>query len=233
MISLIGIVIILIGFIRKYNPIAGVLTAGIVTGLVSGINFIKILDILGSTFVNTRYMSLFLITLPVIGILERYGLRERAITLINSIKSVTTGKVLIIYTFFRELAAVFSLRLGGHVQFIRPLVHPMAQGAAEKNFQNLDELDEDKIKGYSAAAENYGNFFGQNVFPAAGGVLLIVGTLETAGITVLPLDISKAAIPIAITAFLYSIIQNIILDIKLKKKYRNIVRDNSEVEQGA
>lgn len=232
MISLIGILIILIGFIKKYNPIAVVLTAGIVTGLVSGINFIKILDILGTTFVKTRYMSLFLITLPVIGILEKFGLRERAITLINSIKSVTTGKVLIIYTFFRELAAVFSLRLGGHVQFIRPLVHPMAQGAAEKNYKEIDDIDEDKIKGYSAAAENYGNFFGQNVFPAAGGVLLIVGTLESFDINILPLEVSKAAIPIAIIAFIYSVIQNLLIDMKLKRKFQK-KNNTTTVENGA
>ena len=128
MIRLIGILIIVIGFVRKYNPIAVVLIAGIVTGLVSGMGMIKILDVLGTTFVNTRYMTLFLLTLPVIGILEKNGLRERAVTLIKSMKSVTTGRVLIIYTFFRELAAAFSLRLGGHVQFIRPLVQPMAQG---------------------------------------------------------------------------------------------------------
>ncbi|OQY30921.1 MAG: hypothetical protein B6241_15105 [Spirochaetaceae bacterium 4572_59] len=219
MLSLVGILIILIGFIRKYNPIAVVLTAGIVTGLVSGIDIVRILDILGTTFVKTRYMSLFLITLPVIGLLERFGLRERAVTLIKSIKSVTSGRILIIYTFFRELAAAFSLRLGGHVQFIRPLVHPMAQGAAEKNFNEIDENEEDIIKGHSAAAENYANFFGQNVFPAAGGVLLVVGTLETFDITVIPLEVSKAALPVAVIAFVFAIIQNILLDRKLKKNH--------------
>lgn len=72
-------------------------------------------------------MSLFLITLPVIGILERYGLRERASDLIKSMKTVSAGKVITTYTFIREIAAALSLRLGEHVQFIRPLVLPMAQ----------------------------------------------------------------------------------------------------------
>ncbi len=218
MIRLIGILIIVIGFVRKYNPIAVVLIAGIVTGLVSGMGMIKILDVLGTTFVNTRYMTLFLLTLPVIGILEKNGLRERAVALIKSMKSVTTGRVLIIYTFFRELAAAFSLRLGGHVQFIRPLVQPMAQGAAEKNLKAVGEKEEEIIKGYAASAENYGNFFGQNVFPAAGGVLLVVGTLEALGITVIPLEVAKAAIPVAVIAFVYALIQYMLVDRKLKKQ---------------
>ena len=222
MIKLIGVLIILIGFIRKYNPIAVVLVAGVVTGLVGGLNFIKILEIIGSAFVKTRYMSLFLLSLPVIGVLERYGLKERAKILIQSMKSVSTGKVLSLYTTIRLGAAALSLRLGGHVQFIRPLIHPMAHGAAEINFEEVDEKEEDVIKGYSAASENIGNFFGQNVFVASGGVLLVVGTLEELGITVTPLAVSKSAIPIAIIAGVYAIIQNYLLDKRLDKNLRKL-----------
>ena len=227
MIKLIGVLIILIGFIRKYNPIAVVLVAGVVTGLVGGLNFIKILEIIGSAFVKTRYMSLFLLSLPVIGVLERYGLKERAKILIQSMKSVSTGKVLSLYTTIRLGAAALSLRLGGHVQFIRPLIHPMAHGAAEINFEEVDEKEEDVIKGYSAASENIGNFFGQNVFVASGGVLLVVGTLEELGITVTPLAVSKSAIPIAIIAGVYAIIQNYLLDKRLDK---NLGKLNKNVD---
>ncbi|SHH89351.1 Uncharacterized membrane protein [Caloranaerobacter azorensis DSM 13643] len=218
MIKLIGVLIIIIGFILKLDTIAVVLIAGIVTGLVSGLSFGEIFSTLGSAFIKTRYMSLFLVTLPVIGILERYGLRERAAELIKNIKAVTTGKVLVIYTIIRELAAAFSLRLGGHVQFIRPLIFPMAQGAAEANYDNLGEEEIEIIKGYAAASENYGNFFGQNVFIAAGGVLLIVGTLGELGIEVTPLQVSRASIPIAIFAFIYATVQYYILDKKLSKR---------------
>lgn len=221
MIKLIGILIILIGFIRKYNPIAVVLVAGIATGLVSGLDFMTVLDVLGTTFIKTRYMTIFFITLPVIGILERHGLKEQSTTLIKSIKSVTPGRVLIIYTFIREVAAMLSLRLGGHVQFIRPLVQPMVRGAAEKNYDEIDELSEDIMKGCSASSENYGNFFGQNVFPAAGGVLLIVGTLDSVGIQVVPLEVAKASFPVAIIAFLYSAIQYILLDVRLNKNLKS------------
>lgn len=218
MIKLIGVLIIVIGFIMKFDTIAVVLVAGVITGLVGGLGFVEILTVIGEAFIKTRYMSLFLLTLPVIGILERSGLRERAADLIRNMKSVTTGKVLTTYHGIRELAAAFSLRLGGHVQFIRPLVNPMAFGAAEKNYSEVDEETEDEIKGYAATSENLGNFFGQNVFVAAGGVLLIVGTLGELGVEVTPLAVSKASIPIAILAFVYGAIQNYFLDRRIAKK---------------
>ena len=228
MIRLIGVLIILVGFYKKYNPIAVVLVAGIITGLVSGIGMVTILDILGKTFVTNRYMSIFLLTLPVIGILERYGLKERSVMLIKSMKSATTGRVIIIYTFFRELASVFGLRLGGHVQFVRPLVYPMAYGAAEKNYQSVSEDADEKIKGISAAGENYGNFFGQNVFPASGGVLLVVGTLAALGFEVIPMKVAIAAIPVAVIAFIYTIVQSVMFDAKL-----NQTLQKNKAEKGA
>ncbi len=230
MIKLIGVVIILIGFIFKLDTIAVVLTAGIVTGLVGGLSFNEILSTLGEAFIANRYMSLFLVTLPVIGILERYGLRERAAELIKSIKAVTTGKVLTTYMLVRELAAAFSLRLGGHVQFIRPLVYPMAEGAAEINYEDVSEDELEIIKGYSASAENFGNFFGQNVFIAAGGVLLIVGTLSELGVEVTPLAVSKSSIPIAVTAFIFAVIYYRMLDSRLSKR---LAEKEDKAERGA
>lgn len=228
MFRLIGVVIILIGFYKKYNPIAVVLVAGITTGLVGGIEIVAILDILGKTFVNNRYMSIFLLTLPVIGILERNGLKERSIMLIQSMKSATTGRVIIIYTFFRLLASVFGLRLGGHVQFVRPLLYPMAIGAARKNYQSVNENADEKIKGISAAGENYGNFFGQNVFPASGGVLLVVGTFAALEIQVIPMEVAIAAIPVAVIAFMYTIVQSIMFDRSL-----NRTLEKKKTEEGA
>lgn len=218
MIRLIGVLIIIIGFIFKLDIIAVVLTAGIITGLVGGLSLNEILKTLGEAFITNRYMSLFLVTLPVIGILERYGLKERAAALIKNIKAATPGKVLTTYTLIRELAAAFSLRLGGHVQFIRPLVFPMAEGAAKVSYQKLDEHSIEELKGYAASAENFANFFGQNVFIAAGGVLLIVGTLSELGVEVTPLQVSKASLPIAIIAFILAAVYYNILDRRLNHR---------------
>ncbi len=216
MIKLIGVLIIVVGFLLKLDTIAVILIAGISTGLVAGIDFMDILSTLGAAFVKTRYMTLFLLTLSVVGILERNGLKERAAKCISSMQSITSGKVLSIYMVIRTVAAAFSVRLGGHVQFIRPLIHPMAQGAAESRGGALSEASNDKLKGVACAVENYGNFFGQNVFVASAGVLLVVGTLQELGIVVTPYDVSKSAIPVAFISVFLSVIQNYLVDRGLK-----------------
>ena len=71
---------------------------------------------------------------------------------------------------------------------------------SEWKYLELDEKDIDKIKAYSAASDNIGNFFGQNVFMASSGVLLISGTLESLGYNVDTLQIAKASLPIALAA---------------------------------
>lgn len=216
MIKLIGVLIILIGFIIKLDTIAVVLIAGIATGLVAGIDFTEILSILGTAFVQTRYMTLLLLTLSVVGILERNGLRERASICISKLKGATAGKVLSIYVTLRMLAAVLSMRLGGHVQFIRPLIYPMAKGAIEKDGPVSEQLDED-LKGITNASENYANFFGQNVFVASSGVLLVVGTLQELGVTVEAYAVAKASIPVALVTLVLAYLQYYRLDKEIKK----------------
>jgi len=69
--------------------------------------------------------------------------------------------------------------------------------------------------------DNYGNFFGQNTFLGAGGVLLIVGTLDSMGYKVSGLEIAKASIPIALIMVAVGVISNTLFDKKLSKKYKN------------
>ncbi|MEG2587996.1 MAG: DUF969 domain-containing protein, partial [Cetobacterium sp.] len=214
MIKLIGVLIIILGFYLKLDTIAIVLIAGLATGFVSGLDFVEILSTLGTAFVQTRYMSLFLITLAVVGILERNGLRERAAKCISKLEGATAGRVLSFYMVIRIIASAMSIRLGGHVQFIRPLIYPMAKGAAEKKYEVTEDID-DKIKAVANSVENYGNFFGQNVFVASAGVLLIVGTFQELGIEVIPYSVSKASIPVAIITVVLSLIQNMMLDRKI------------------
>ena len=93
MIKLIGIVIILLGFILKLDTIAVVIIAGLSTALVSGISIVEFLELLGSAFVNNRLVTIFFLTLPMIGLSERFGLRQRAVYLIEKIKGLTPGRV--------------------------------------------------------------------------------------------------------------------------------------------
>ena len=217
--SLIGILIIIVGFALKLDTIAVVVSAGVVTGLVADMSISEILSTLGTAFINTITTCLFMLTLPVIGLCERYGLKAKAIDLIKKAKGLSTGALLSGYTFIRESSIAMGVTLGGHPQFVRPLINPMAEGASIAKYGNLDEKDIDKIKAYSAASDNIGNFFGQNVFMANAGVLLISGTLESLGYNVDTLQIAKASLPIALAAFALCILQNYLLDNSLKRKY--------------
>ena len=217
--TLIGIVIIVAGFALKLDVLATVIISGIVTGLISGMSFVEILEILGSSFVSNRLMSIFLIIFPVIAIIERYGLKERAAYLIGKIKNASAGKVLAIYSVVRTIASALNIRIGGVVQFVRPLVLPMAQAAGEQvKGEKFDNDEVEKIKGLSAAVENYGNFFAQNCFPAASGVVLMQGTMATAGFTEVTLGtIAASSIYIAIISVVLTFIQVFLFDRKIKK----------------
>lgn len=217
--KLIGVVIVVIGFFFKKDTIATVVVAGLVTGLVGGLSPMEILNVLGKSFITQRTATLFVLTLPVIGICERYGLKDKAVDLIRKAKNATTGRVITLYLAIRAIAAAFSLRLGGHPQFVRPLINPMAQGAAIAKYGKLDDASEDQIKGHCAAAENYGNFFAQNCFMGASGTLLIVTTMTEQGHTVNALQIAMMSIPVAVIAFIAGAVHNHFLDAKLNKKY--------------
>ena len=199
--ELVGILVIIVGFALKLDTIAVVVAAGLTTGLVAHMSIGDILNTLGEAFVTNRTTCLFMLTVPIIGLCERYGLKAKAIDLIKKAKGLSTGALLSGYTFIRESSIAMGVTLGGHPQFVRPLINPMAEGASIAKYGNLDEKDIDKIKAYSAASDNIGNFFGQNVFMANAGVLLISGTLESLGYNVDTLQIAKASLPIALAAF--------------------------------
>ena len=213
--KLIGVVIVIIGFAIKFDTIATVVIAGLATGLVAGMTPMEIFDTLGKSFISNRTATLFVLTLPVIGVCERYGLKEKAIDFIRSIKNATTGRVILIYQAIRTLAAAFSVRLGDP-QFVRPVVVPMAEGAASKYGEVTPEVS-DVIRGASAAAENYGNFYAQNCFMGASGTLLIVATLVEQGFDVSAVQIATWSIPIAVTSVLVGIVRNLMLDKKIEK----------------
>lgn len=217
--ELVGILVIIVGFALKLDTIAVVVAAGLTTGLVAHMSIGDILNTLGEAFVTNRTTCLFMLTVPIIGLCERYGLKAKAIDLIKKAKGLSTGALLSGYTFIRESSIAMGVTLGGHPQFVRPLINPMAEGASIAKYGNLDEKDIDKIKAYSAASDNIGNFFGQNVFMANAGVLLISGTLESLGYNVDTLQIAKASVPIALAAFALCILQNYLLDNSLKRKY--------------
>ncbi|MGM7692721.1 DUF969 domain-containing protein [Staphylococcus saprophyticus] len=221
--KLIGIIIIILGFLLKIDTIAVILIAAVVTGLVSGLDLYAILDTLGKAFVDNRLVTLFILTLPMVGLIERFGLKKQASNMIGKVKQVTSGRLLTIYLIIRELAGVASIRIGGHPQFVRPLINPMVQGALRTRYnlneKEIDAKDIEKIKAQTSAMENYGNFFGQNLFVGAAGILLMVGTFQSLGIKVDAVQLVLASVPISIIVFLIVWINNIRCDKYLYKKY--------------
>ena len=224
-IKLIGILIIIIGFILKFDTIAIILIAAVVTGLVAGMDIVEVLSTLGKAFVDQRLVTLFMLTLPMVGLIERFGLKQQASKLISNVKKITTGRLLTLYLIIREIAGVASIRIGGHPQFVRPLINPMVQGALRTRYnltdKDIDEKDIEKLKAEASAMENYGNFFGQNLFVGAAGVLLMVGTLQSLDIKVNAMSLVLASIPVAIITLILVWIKNILLDRYFNKKYGN------------
>lgn len=199
---LLGVATVVLGFALRLHPALVVVGAGFVTALLAGKTPVEILSILGSAFVKNRYLLLFLLTLPVIGLLERHGLREHAQAWVGRLRGATMGRLLVAYLALRQLAAALGLTsLGGHAQTVRPLLAPMAEGAAENRAGALSAEARDRVRAYSAATDNVGVFFGEDIFIAFGAVLMIQAFFADHGIRLEPLRIALWGIPTAILAF--------------------------------
>lgn len=196
---LFGIAVIVLGFMLRFNPLLVIVVSAGVTGIAAGLDPVAIISAFGKAFNDARYISIVWIVLPVIGLLESHGLQERAKALIGKLRGATAGRLLIAYLLFRQATAAIGLiSIAGHAQTVRPLVAPMAEAAAgEPDAETSEEL-----KAMSAATDNVGLFFGEDIFLAIGSILLMKGLLEQSGIILEPLELSVWAIPTAIAAFL-------------------------------
>ncbi len=199
---LLGIAVVVIGLPLRANPVLVVTIAALITGLAARLEVVKLLELIGSGFLKNRYLLLFALTLPVIGLLEKRGLREHAQQWILRVRSATAARILLVYLVVRQLAAALGLTsLGGHAQAVRPLVAPMAEAAAEKVHGPLPEATRERLKALCSATDNIGVFFGEDIFLAFGAVLLIAGFFRDAGLEVEPLHIALWGIPTALSAF--------------------------------
>jgi uncharacterized membrane protein len=218
---LLGIALVVVGFALRFNPLLVVAVAAIATGLLGGMPFLKVLAALGHGFNENRYVTIVYIVLPVIGLLERYGLQQQAAALIRQMRGATAGRWLVIYLAFRQLFAALGLTsIAGPAQTVRPLVAPMAVAAAEKVHGMLDEPTVERVKAMSAATDNVGVFFGEDIFIAVSSILLIQGALKAFGIELTPFELSVWAIPTAICAFLIHATRLMWLDRQLRRRGR-------------
>ena len=212
---LLGIVLIALGFALRFNPLAVVAVSAIVTGLLGHLDLLAVVGTLGKGFNDNRYITVIYLVLPVIGLLERYGLQQRARMLIGRMKNATAGRLLIAYFIFRQAFAALGLTsVGGHPQTVRPLVAPMAEAAAVKQGAT-DEPTREKVRAMAAATDNIALFFGEDIFVAIASILLIQGTLQGYGIALTPFQLSVWAIPTAIAALLLHSMRLLWLDRKL------------------
>ncbi|HUN76418.1 MAG TPA: DUF969 domain-containing protein [Steroidobacteraceae bacterium] len=218
MLPLLGIAVLALGFAARLNPLIVVLGAALVSGLAGGIPPLKIVAVLGKAFNDSRYVSLVWLVLPVIGLLEREGLQERARILIARVGAATAGRLLIAYLVLRQITAALGLTsLGGHAQMVRPLIAPMAEGAAEVRHGRLSERMRHLIRAYAASADNVGVFFGEDIFIAIGSILLIKAALEQAGFRIAPLQLSLWAMPTALLALAVHGVRLWRLDARLRR----------------
>ena len=226
--KLIGIVIVVIGFALKLRTTIVVVTAALVTGLVAGLPLFTdvtqpgqegIINMLGRAFSENRLMTLFLITLPAIGLAERYGLQEQSAVWIRRFRAATVGRLSILYQLFRVLHGILGLRLTGHASFVRPLIFPMSAGAAEAK-SGGEEVEPEKlelIKAANSASENYGNFYGQNLAVVQPGILLVYGVMKSVGYEVNLWRLILFTIPVVVLSIVLGAIQFLWLDRRLNQ----------------
>jgi uncharacterized membrane protein len=221
MLVLSGLLVVVVGFAFRVNPLLVVTCAGLVTGLAGGLGIVRTLSTLGHAFTESRYVAIVWLVLPVIGLLERAGLKERARDVVMRMQGATTGRVLLAYLALRQVSAALGLvSLGGHPQMVRPLIAPMAEGAAERDAPDIGDSTRQLIRAHAAAVDNIGFFFGEDIFIAIGSILLIKGVMEQAGIHVLPTELALWAVPTAIAAFVVHGVRLLLFDRRLARLRR-------------
>ena len=199
---LVGILIVVAGFAARLNPLLVVTVAALATGLIAGQSLREVVSTFGKAFNDSRIIAIVWIVLPVIGLLERYGLQQRTATVITGLRNATAGRLLIVYLLGRQITAALGLTsVAGHPQTVRPLVAPMALAAATRQHGELDEDTSETVKSYAAATDNVGLFFGEDIFLAIGSIVLVQQTMAAYGIALTPLQLAVWAIPTALFAF--------------------------------
>lgn len=219
MLSLIGVLIVIIGFAMKKDSILIIVTSAIVTAILGKIGVIPFLDILGKTFIANRAMAIFVMIMLVTGTLERNGLKEVAAVLIKKLKDATPGKVIGAYGVMRIVFAAFNINFGGVAGFVCPIVYPMATASIEAAGHTPNEEHLEEVKGMASGMENIAWFFGQVLFIGGSGGLLVQSTLASLGYHVELVDLAKVELPVAVFALIMSATYYFIKDKNLAKKY--------------
>ncbi len=219
LVPLVGIPIVVLGFALKFNPLLVVAVAGLATGLSVGMDFGTLLETFGDKFISSRSLAVYVLILPIIGLLESFGLKERAQDWISSKASATSGRILMLYFVLRQgLGALGLTYIGGQAQTVRPLLAPMVEGAAAARHGPLPQPIRDKLRAHSAACDNIAVFFGEDIFIAFGAVLLMDAFLKDNGIlNIEPLHLGLWSIPTALAALAIHMVRLVRLDASIQR----------------
>ncbi len=233
MLVLLAIVVLVVGFAIRLNPLLVVVVAALTAGLLAAVDHLgagatpqallealrATISTLGKNYNDDRLVSVVWLILPLIGLLEREGLQERARQLMGGIKAATAGRLLMVYFLARQVTAALGLTsIMGHAQTVRPLIAPMAEGAAQGRYGPLPDKVKFRVFAWAAATDNVAVFFGEDLFIAVGSVLLIVATMKGMGVVVEPLQLAFWAWPSAVAALVVHGARLVLLDRRLKRE---------------
>ena len=219
MLSLLGVVVVIIGFALKLEPIAIIVVSAIVTAVCGGINVVDLLTSVGTTFVANRNQLITIILMILTGTLEKNGLKEAGAALIRKAKGLTTGMLIAIWGVLDEIFIIFKIPIGGIPSYVRPILMPMTLGIIESKGYEVAPEHEETITALYGKDYNVSNFFGQCLFAANSSVLLIQSTLASIGYEVDVMQIVAVQIPVALFAMLVNATQTLIVDGRMVKKH--------------
>jgi uncharacterized membrane protein len=218
MLILLGVAVVVVGFAIRLNPLLVVVVAALVSGWFAGLSPLQVIAAFGKAYNDNRYVSMVYLVLPLVGVLERAGVRERAAQIVAGLRGVSVGRLLIGYMVFRQATAAAGLAsIAGQAHTIRPLVAPMAEAAAEARHGPPTDATRFSVRAMSAATDNIAVFFSEDVFIAMSSVLLVVSFLSSSGIVLDPLHISVWAIPTAIAALAIHAARLLLFDRRLAR----------------
>ena len=219
MLILLGVAMIVVGFAIRLNPLLVVVAAALTSGWFAGLSPLQVLAAFGKAFNDNRFVSMAYLVLPLVGVLERAGVRERAAGIVAGLRGVSVGRLLIGYMIFRQATAASGLvSIAGQAHTIRPLVAPMAEAAAEVRHGPPSDETRFLIRAMAAATDNVAVFFSEDVFVAMSSVLLMVGFLTSSGIVLDPLRLSVWAIPTAAAALAVHATRLLLFDRRLARQ---------------
>jgi uncharacterized membrane protein len=219
MLILLGVAVVVAGFAARLNPLLVVVLAALTSGWFAGLSPLEVIAVFGKAFNENRFVSTAYLVLPLVGVLERAGLRERAAAIVSNLRGVSAGRLLLSYMALRQVSTAIGLQpIAGQAHTIRPLIAPMAEAAAESGDGALEPKTRYAIRAMAAATDNVAVFFSEDIFVAMGSVLLIAGFLTTSGIALDPIKISVWAIPTALASFAIHAARLMLFDARLARR---------------